>query len=138
MEGESSYKCYVKLVKDIFGVKLKLIKVTFCSDWGYWILKVLKYLFENGANVHDTVRSQDWYGFTYDTDLKEGDPRININKAGPSTLYTAAADILDCTVSANAFRNGTGGVASTILTLYLEPNWEYLDMSSGIVDTSQD
>jgi hypothetical protein len=35
---------------------------------------VLKYLLENGADVHGTVRHQDWYGFTYDTDLKEGDP----------------------------------------------------------------
>jgi hypothetical protein len=35
---------------------------------------VLKYLLENGADVQGTVRHQDWYGFTYDTDLKEGDP----------------------------------------------------------------
>jgi hypothetical protein len=32
MEGESSYDCYVKLVKEIFGIKPTLDKVTFCSD----------------------------------------------------------------------------------------------------------
>jgi hypothetical protein len=35
------YDCYVKLVKEIFGEKPNLDQVTFCSDWGYWILKVL-------------------------------------------------------------------------------------------------
>ncbi len=35
---------------------------------------MLKYLLENGADVHGTVRHEDWYGFTYDTDLKKGDP----------------------------------------------------------------
>jgi hypothetical protein len=39
-------------------------------------------------------------------------------------LYTAAADILDHTVSANVFSNGTGDVALTMPTLYLGPHWE--------------
>jgi hypothetical protein len=64
MEGQSSYDCYVKLVKEIFGEKPNLDKVTFCSDRGYWILKVLKYLLEHGADVHGTVRRQDWFGLT--------------------------------------------------------------------------
>jgi hypothetical protein len=32
MEGESSYDCYMKLVKEIFRIKLMLDLVTFCSD----------------------------------------------------------------------------------------------------------
>jgi hypothetical protein len=32
MEGESSYNCYMKLVKEIFRIKLMLDMVTFCSD----------------------------------------------------------------------------------------------------------
>jgi hypothetical protein len=81
-------------------------------------------LLANGADVHGTVRRQHWYGFTYDTDLKEGDQRININKAGPSTLYTASGKISDCTVSINAFRNGTGGVATTMSSIFHGPHWE--------------
>ena len=56
MKGQSLYDCYVKLVKDIFGEKPNLDQVTFCSDRGYWILKVLKYLLEHGADVNGTVR----------------------------------------------------------------------------------
>lgn len=56
MEGETSYQCYVKLVKDIFGVQPKLDKVTFCSDRGYWILDLLMFLLANSADVHGTVR----------------------------------------------------------------------------------
>jgi hypothetical protein len=48
----------MKLVKEIFRIKLMLDLVTFCSDWGYWILDVLKYLLANGADIHGTVRWQ--------------------------------------------------------------------------------
>jgi len=133
MEGESSYDCYVKLVKEIFGANPTLDKVTFCSDRGYWILKVLNYLLENGGDVHGTIRCQDWYTFTYDTDLKAGDPRTNINKAGPSTLYTASAKIAERSVSANAYRNGTGGVALTMSSLIHGPRWECVVRKSNRV-----
>jgi hypothetical protein len=124
MEGQSSYDCYVKLVKEIFGEKPNLDKVTFCSDRGYWILKVLKYLLEHGADVHGTVRRQDWFGLTYDTNLKEGDPRLNINKLGPSTLYAATTEISDRVVTANGYRNGTGGVALTMSSMIHGSQWE--------------
>jgi len=101
-----------------------LDQVTFCSDRGYWILKVLKYLLENGADIHGTVRCQDWFGYTYDTALKEGDPQLNIDKVGPSSLYTATADISNRAVAANAYRNGTGGVVLTMSSLIHGPQWE--------------
>mmetsp|Transcript_28857 Transcript_28857/g.52205 ORF Transcript_28857/g.52205 Transcript_28857/m.52205 type:complete len:720 (+) Transcript_28857:272-2431(+) len=124
MEGQSAYECYVKLVKEIFGEKPTLDQVTFCSDRGYWILKVLKYLLKHGAHVHGTVRRQDWYGLTYGPPLKEGDPRLNIDKNGPSALYVATTEISDRDVTANGYRNGTGGVALTISSLIHGCQWE--------------
>jgi hypothetical protein len=124
MEGQSSYDYYMKLVIEIFGENQNLDQVTFCSDQGYWILKVLKYLLANGGDVHGTVRCQDWYGLMYDAALKEGNPLMNINKAGPSTLYTAMAKISDCTVTVNGSRNGTGSVALTMSSIVHGPHWE--------------
>jgi hypothetical protein len=43
---------------------------------------------------------------------------------GPLTLYTASAKILDCTVTANGFRNGTGGVALSMSSEIHGPHWE--------------
>lgn len=97
----------------------------FCSDRGYSILKVLKYLLEQEADVHGTVRHQDWFGLTLDATLKEGaDPRLNINKSGPSTLNTATTEILDCAVMANGYRNGIGGVALTMSSVIHGSQWE--------------
>jgi hypothetical protein len=39
------------------------------------------------------LRCQDWFGLTFDANFKEGDPRLNINKSGPLTLYTATTKI---------------------------------------------
>lgn len=123
-KGESSYECYVKLVKELFGEDPKLDKVTFCSDRGYWILDLLKYLLERGADIHGTVRRQPWYYWTYETELKDWDTRYNINKPGPATLYVAESIISGRKVSANGFRNGTGGVATTISTEIVGNHWE--------------
>lgn len=49
---------------------------------------------------------------------------MDIDKSGPSTLYTATTDISDRTVTANAFKNGTGGVVLTMSSLIHGPKWE--------------
>jgi hypothetical protein len=124
MEEKSSYDCYVKLVEDIFGSKPTLDRVTFCSDRGYWILELLRYILKNGGDIHGTVRRQHWFGLTFEQDLRPGDSRVDIPTAGPATLYAAEATISDRTVSANGYRNGTGGVALTMSTVYHGHGWE--------------
>lgn len=135
MEGESSYDCYIKLVKEIFGTNPNLDKVTFCSDRGYWILDVVKYLLAHRADIQGTVRRQHWYGLTFDTALKDGDTRLNVDKLGPATLYTAEAEIEGRRVSINGFRNGTGGVATTMSSLIHGPAWECVVKDSMRVST---
>lgn len=129
-EGLSSYDCYVELVEEIFGVKPNLDKVTFASDRGYWILKVLKYLLAHGADVHGTVRRQDWLDLTYDTALKDGDTRMNINKNGPATLYTATTNIAGRDITSCGYRTGTGSVALTISSLIHGAQWECVTKES--------
>lgn len=126
MQGESAYECYVKLVKEIFGQPPNLDKVTFCSDRGYWILDLVKFILANGGDVHGTVKRQHWYGWTFDTELKEGDSRINVKKAGPAALYTATGEISDRVVSIQAFRNGTNGVATTMSSVVHGAHWEFV------------
>ena len=134
-DGDSSHDCYVRLVKTIFGNKPKLDRVTFCSDRGYWILKLLEYLLENGADVHGTVRRQHWCEFTCDQELKVGDPRISIDKVGPATLYSAVGKIADRDVDINAFRTGTNAVALTMSSVYHGACWDCVVMDEKQIST---
>lgn len=129
-EGESSYECYVRLVKEIFGDKPNLDRRTFYSDRGYWIKSLLEYILDCGADVHGTVRRQNWFKFTYDQDLKAGDDRIKVDKAGPSSLMTATTTASGRSITANAHRTGTGNVALTMSSLVHGNAWELVAIGS--------
>jgi hypothetical protein len=68
-EGESVVECTRRLINDVYGKHtgqtIRLRKVSFFMDRGYWNAKVFFDLLDKGANIHGTVKRMDWVPLTY-------------------------------------------------------------------------
>jgi len=87
---------------------------------------VFDYLIANGARPEGTtVRSLNQWPFTYDQKLSASDKRTYIDSAGAPTLFLKVYENnLNQRIYATAFRNGTGGVVTSISSMHGKHSWE--------------
>jgi hypothetical protein len=87
---------------------------------------VFDYLIANGARPEGTtIRSLNQWPFTYDQKPSASDKRTYIDSAGAPTLFLKVYENnLNQKIYATAFRNGTGGVVTSISSMHGKHSWE--------------
>eukprot|EP00562_Extubocellulus_spinifer_P001033 CAMPEP_0178488594 /NCGR_PEP_ID=MMETSP0696-20121128/9940_1 /TAXON_ID=265572 /ORGANISM="Extubocellulus spinifer, Strain CCMP396" /LENGTH=1177 /DNA_ID=CAMNT_0020116367 /DNA_START=521 /DNA_END=4055 /DNA_ORIENTATION=+ len=136
--GETQYDCYMRCVQSMFGTHCRLDRVTFASDRGYWIRRLMEKLVELGADIEGTWKRCLTMPFTYDQNLTENDMRRLMSTEGPMSLHRATTKVHGKTVAANYSTSGTGKGVLTASTVHTEQHIEVVVDDAKRVSTSID
>jgi hypothetical protein len=117
--GDTSTSCYKRITQSQFGnghgsnLPPDLNGLLFASGRGYWNLDLFfDYLLKSNADIHGTVKRCPWFPYTYQQVLEKND-----TKHYKGELYK---------VTAQAFQNGTGSVALTMSTVFLNKQFDFI------------
>lgn len=132
--NESNTDCYIDMVNQLFGHGMSsnnidncnLRNVAFASDRGYWGWELVSWCLIRGADIIGTVQRAQWFCFTYN---QIQDKRIMIAERGAAnafykslTHYQPGAK----SITAVAFRNGTGSVSLAMSTVMRHAQWVFV------------
>ena len=126
--SESTNQCILRGIDFLFCTdgSTNLNNVVVHSDRGYMVPSFsFDYMISNGGDFVGTVKrmAQCW-PFTYKQTQKKNDKRTVVDVKGAPTLFLKYFKTPVKCVFASAFRNGSESVATAILTLHCQHQWE--------------